>query len=147
METNNHNNQQYELVGELISIFERGTRWYAYYRVDGKPVRQSLKTGSKKQARSKALAIERDLVDGEVRRPARASLIKDVIEEYIAHLRANGRSEKTVGKYEFAFKLVLELAERRGLRRISQIDLALIDAFRAERNTCRVKPKKEKNDG
>jgi hypothetical protein len=140
------NNQPYELVGEHVSIFQRGRRWYAHFRQDGKPIRQSLKTVSKKQARAKALLLERDLVSGEVRRPTRAPLIADVINEYVAHLRAQGRAELTIRKYIFGFKLIQELAARRGISRIDQINLAFVDAFRLERTTHRVKRKKKEND-
>jgi hypothetical protein len=64
--------QPYELVGEFVSLFQRGRRWYAYYRGPDGPVRQSLRTSSKKEARRKAMAIERGLVSGELRRPSRA---------------------------------------------------------------------------
>lgn len=102
MENMRNNIQQYEQVGELVSIFQRGSRWYAHYRLGGKPIRQSLKTTSKKQARMKATAVERDLINGELRRPTRAPLITEVIDEYISHLRAQRRSEKTIRKYQFA---------------------------------------------
>lgn len=143
---NNKPNQQYEIVGELVSIFQRGRRWYAHYRLGGKPIRQSLKTTSKKEARRKALAIERDLINGEVRRPTRAPAIKDVIKEYISHLRAQRRSSKTITKYEFCFKLLLELAAKRRITRIDQIDLAFVDAYKLERITHRAKPKKKDNN-
>jgi hypothetical protein len=143
MESKEDSDLGYELVGEHVSIFQRGRHWYAYYRLDGKPVRQSLKTMSKKQARTKALGIEREIDNGEARRPGRAPLIKDVIDEYIPHLQAMGRSEKTITKYQFTFKLMLELAAKRGISRINQIDLAFVDAFKLERTTHRVKPKKK----
>jgi hypothetical protein len=143
---NQRPNQQYEIVGELVSIFQRGRRWYAHYRLDGKPVRQSLKTSSKKEARRKALALERDLINGEVRRPTRAPSITDVINEYVSHLRAQRRSQKTITKYEFCFKLLLELAAKRRITRIDQIDLAFVDTYRLERTTHRAKPKKKDND-
>jgi hypothetical protein len=142
---NNKPKQQYEIVGELVSIFQRGRRWYAHYRLDGKPVRQSLKTSSKKEGRRKALAVERDLIHGELRRPTRAPLIKDVIKEYLSHLRAQRRAPKTITKYEFCFKLMLELAAKRGIARIDQIDLAFVDAYKLERTTHRAKPKKKDN--
>ncbi len=137
----NESKTQYERVGEHVAIFRRGGTWHAYYRLDGRPVRQSLKTISKKEARRKALAIERDLVNGELHRPVRAPLIENVVEEYISHLRASGRSEKTIAKYMFTFRLVLELAEKRGITRVDQLDLAFINAFRLERNTHRENPK------
>lgn len=131
----------YEQVGELTSIFERGGKWQLYYRHNGRPIRQALNTTSKKEARRKAFAVERDLVNGEQRRAGKPPLISDVIVEYISHLRAQGRAKKTIRKYEFAFKLALELAERRGISRIDQIDLAFIDAFRLAREVHRAKPK------
>jgi hypothetical protein len=143
MENMHNNNHQYELVGELVSIFQRGLRWYVHYRLDGKPIRQSLKTTSKKQARTKALAVERDLINGERRRPTRAPIIRDVIKDYLSHLRAQRRSPKTIDKYEFCFKLMLELAAKRRITRIDQIDLAFIDAYKLERITHRAKPKKK----
>src|SRR3954469_6567008 len=118
---NKDNLQPYELVGERVAIFQRGRRWYTHYRLNGKPIRQSLKTTSKKQARLLALAIERDLLGGDFQRPTKAPLIGDVIEAYIAHLRGMRRSKKTVGKYQFAFRLLLELAAKRNIRRINQI--------------------------
>lgn len=112
-----------------------------HYRQDGKPVRHSLATGSKKQARVKALAIERDLIQGERRCPARAPpLIGDVISEYLSHLRAQGRAETTIKKYAFGCKLIQDLAARRGISRINQLDLAFVDAFRLARAIHRVKP-------
>jgi hypothetical protein len=142
METNNNNDPAYEPVGEYVSIFQRGSRWYAYYRLNRKPVRQSLKTTSKKQARAKAAAIERDIINGEVNRPVRAPQIKDVIADYIAHLRAKPCAESTITKYQHALKLVVELAEKRGISRIDQINLAFVDAFRLDRVTHRYKRKR-----
>ena len=81
----------------------------------------------------RALAIERDLVNGQLVRPAQAPLIEDVISDYIPHLQALGRSPKTITKYQYCFKLALQLAAKRGVKRINQIDLAFIDAFRGER--------------
>jgi hypothetical protein len=141
------NTEPYERVGEYLSIFMRGNRWYAHYRLDGKPVRQSLKTKNKKQARIKALAIERELVNDDLRRPQRAPFIKDVIDEYLSHLEAQRRSKSTIKKYRFALRLALELATKRGISRINQIDLAFIDAFRLERTTHRVKPTRVFNNG
>ena len=58
-----------------------------------------------------------------------APVIKDVIKEYLSHLRTQRRSPKTITKYEFCFKLMLELAARRRIIRIDQIGLAFVDAF------------------
>ena len=130
---NRKETKRYEQVGEVVSIFERGGRWYVHFRYNGKPHRQSLRTANKKEARRKALAIERDLVDGRSVRPVRAPKFEDVIEKYISHLTAVGRSAKTIKKYQYCFRLVLELAAERRIERVDQLDLAFVDAFRRKR--------------
>jgi hypothetical protein len=126
-------NQRYERVGEHVSIFQRGRHWFVYFRRSGKPQRQSLHTASKKESRRKALAVERDLVTGGSVRLMKAPKIEEVIEEYISHLRALGRSPKTIAKYLYGFKLVLNLAHELGIDRIDQVNLAFIDKFRNTR--------------
>jgi hypothetical protein len=134
---NKKGRERYEQVGELVSIFQRGGRWYVHCRVDGKPRRRSRGTTSKKQAQRKARAIERDLLDGRSVRPVRAPKIEDVVEQYIAHLRAAGRSMKTIKKYQHCFRLVLELAAELKIERIDQLDLAFVDIFRNRRMRCK----------
>jgi hypothetical protein len=130
---NTNGTDKYESVGEFVSIFQRAGVWHVYYRDAGKARRRSLHTRSKKEARRRALAIERDLVNGQVVRPAQAPLLEKVISDYISHLEALGRSPRTITKYQYCFKLVQQLAAKRGVKQINQIDFAFIDAFRAER--------------
>jgi hypothetical protein len=122
-----------EQVGERVCIYERLSVWYVYYRHEGKVHRRSLKTRSKKEAKRQALAIERDLVTGQLPQPAKPPLIKDVIQMYLDHLRALGRSRKTLTKYEHCFQLVLQLADEMGATRINQLDLRFVDVFRRRR--------------
>ena len=143
--------ESYEKVGEIVSIFVRNKRWYANYQCDGEQVRRSLKTTSKKEARRKALLIERELLAGEHKRQRRSALIREVIDQYTAHLRSEGRAEKTVRKYEFCYDLLLDIAERRNVTRISQLDIRVVDQYRAERkagseNRRPAKPKTIHND-
>jgi hypothetical protein len=133
MTINKKQNERYELIGEFVSIFQRGETWYVHYRDEGKPRRLSLKTTKKKQAHLKALAIERDLIDGRSVRPARAPKIVDVIEQYICHLHAVGRSKKTIEKYRHCFRIVLDLAAELRIDRLDQLDLDFIDTFRHQR--------------
>src|SRR5262245_46222544 len=61
MANDENQNNEYEQVGEFVRIFQRGDKWYANFQVAGQQKRQSLKTTSKKEARRRALRIERDL--------------------------------------------------------------------------------------
>jgi hypothetical protein len=120
-------------VGERVCIYERRSVWYVYYRHEGRVYRRSLRTSSKKEARQRALAIERDLVTGQLAQPAKPPLIKEVVQTYLDHLRALGRSRKTLAKYEHCFLLVLQLADELGVTRINQLDLRFVDVFRRRR--------------
>lgn len=128
-----NNRNKYEKVGELVSIYLRGRTWWVHYTWDEKQERHSLKTRSKKEARRKALAEERNLLDGRIGHRKAVPTIAEVKESYIAHLKSKGRAKRTIDKYEHCFKLLLELADRRGVHRISDVNLALLDAFEAER--------------
>jgi site-specific recombinase XerD len=134
-ETKHANNQDDSnvKVGEFVSIFNRNGKWYVNYQHDGRQVRRSLKTRSKKEARRRALMIEKEILAGEHKHAKRAPLIKHVIEQYLDHLRSEGRAEKTIGKYKFGLDLLVEIAERRHAKRLSQLNLAIVDQFRAER--------------
>jgi integrase len=124
---------EYEKIGEFVSIFPRKKIWYVNYQHGGQQVRKSLKTKSKKEARRRALIIEKELLAGEHKHQRRAPQIRDVIDQYLDHLAAEGRDPKTVNKYRFCFDLLLEIAERRRCTRISQLDVGIVDQYRAER--------------
>ncbi|MEW4451355.1 tyrosine-type recombinase/integrase [Bremerella sp. JC817] len=49
------------------------------------------------------------------------------------HLRAKGRASRTLDKYQFCFDLLEKIAKDRGVKKVSDVDLNLIDAFRADR--------------
>ena len=124
---------QFEKVGEFVAIYCRGEVWCINYQHGGHQVRRSLKTKSKKEARRKALIIEKEILAGDHKQQKRAPLISAVVTEYLDHLTAEGRAVKTVGKYRYCFDLLQEVAERRHLTRVSQIDIALVDQYRAAR--------------
>jgi len=145
------NEQPYEKVGEFVSIFKRREVWYVNYQHGASQIRRSLKTKSKKEARRRALIIEKEILAGEHKHQRRSPAVQDVVDQYIAHLRAEGRSQKTICKYQFCFTLLLEITERRRIKRISQFDVNLIDQYRAERakggpSRKAAKPKTVHND-
>jgi integrase len=123
----------YELIGGHVRIFERDGNWHANFQHEGRQVRRSLKTTSKKEARRKAIQIEAKLANNEFAIQTRAPSVAHVIEKYRDYLQTEGRSPKTMAKYEYAFKLFLDLAERRKVRSILGVNQAFVDAFRAER--------------
>jgi integrase len=142
---------QFEKVGEFVAIYYREKSWYINYQHAGRQVRRSLKTPNKKVARRKALIIEKELLAGDHKQVKRAPLITAVVAEYLEHLTAEGRTPKTVNKYRFCYNLLQEIAESRHLTRISQIDVALVDRYRAERTAGAesrkpAKPKTVHND-
>lgn len=124
---------RYEPVGDLVSIFRRGDRWYANFQQDGRQQRRSLNTTSKKEARRRAIQLEADLVSGKYAAATKAPSLAKVIDEYRDYLEGRRRAAKTMTKYEHGFKLFLDLAERRDAKSILQVDLAFADAFRRER--------------
>jgi len=124
---------RYEKVGEIVSIYPRNGIWQVNYQHAGKQLRKSLKTKSKKESRRRALIIEKEILAGEHKHLRRAPLIKAVVEQYIEHLQGEERSAKTIGKYNFCFSLLLELTDRRKATRISQLNISIVDLFRAER--------------
>lgn len=123
----------YELIGEHVRIFERDGRWHANFQHQGRQVRQSLKTSSKKEARRKAIQIEAKLANNEFTIQTRAPSVAQVIDKYRQYLQTEGRAIKTMAKYEFAFKLFIDLAERRKVRSVLGVNQVFVDAFRAER--------------
>ena len=129
------NGKPYEKVGEIVSIFQRKGQWSANYQHGGRQVRKSLQTTSKKQARQKALAIERDILSGALTTHMRAPLISVTAVEYVESKRAEGLAPKTLKKYEHAIDLLKQLAEELGTKRVSQITPAVMDKFRARRTT------------
>lgn len=131
--SNSEMRNQYEKVGELVSIYLRGKSWWVHFVWDGKQTRRSLKTRSKKEARRKALAEERDLFDGRSSQRGRSPAIREAVEQYLDHLTPLDRSPKTIAKYRFVFDVMIEVANGLGKTKVSEIDLNLIDAFRAER--------------
>ncbi|REJ95258.1 MAG: hypothetical protein DWQ35_01380 [Planctomycetota bacterium] len=133
--------KQYELVGETVRIFRREGKWYANYQWDGRQHRKSLQTRSKKEARRKAIEIEADLLRGDHQSAAKAPSIESLVSDYLAYLRTEGRSKKTLAKYENVLDRVLDLARRMHRRNVLGINLAFVDKYRQERSDAGRAPK------
>lgn len=139
--TDSDDNNEYEKVGEYVAIYRRGDKWYVNFQHDGKQHRQSLRTTSMKEARRRALRVERQLVNGDFKAPKKAPTIDTVVALYLTHLEAENRASKTLTKYKKVFERVIDLASRLHRRNILGIDLAFMDIFRQDRAAAECSPK------
>ena len=131
------NKRVFELVGEIVSIFQRGTTWHANFQFDGKQHRQALKTTSKKEARRRAIQLEAEILQGRYQHRPAPPAVTTVVQDYVNFLKTERRAAKTLSKYERIFDRVLELAERRQVRTIDGVSLKFVDAYRSERSQGR----------
>lgn len=119
-----------ERIGEVVSIFQRGTRWHANFQHEGKQQRKSLDTSSKKEARRRALLLEAEIINHRYQPDQRPLEVEAAVKPYLDFLRAEGRAARTLGKYARVFERVVELAQKLKRSSLLGIDLAFIDAYR-----------------
>ena len=129
-----------EKIGAFVSIIKRGSIWYANFQLDGKQRRVSLKTPNKKHARDMAIKIDADLQRGLYEQPVKAPAVASVIDAYLTSLRSDGKAKKTLQKVDLVTKRVLKLADKRKARSLLEIDLAFLDAYKAERANAKRGP-------
>lgn len=134
----------YEKIGDVVSIYQRNGRWYANFQFEGKQRRQSLKTTSKKEARRRAIRLEAEILEGRYAKQRKAPAIEQVTAAYVRHLRTEAKAAKTLQKVELVQRRVLDLAARRKAKSILGVDLAFIDAYRAEAVARKPKPAEPK---
>jgi len=124
---------QFEQVGEVVRIFQRGSTWYANYQHNGRQYRRSLRTRSKKEARRKGLLLEAELLKGEHQQECKPAPIESLIQQYLQYLRTEERAPRTLAKYTKVFERVQTLAVRLKRRTALGIDLSFVDAYRRAR--------------
>src|SRR5262245_8866078 len=107
---------RFELVGDIVSIFPRGGRWYANFQQGGKQHRKALGTRSKKEARRRAIQLEAEILQGRYQRALPPPALAAAIAEYQKFLRTEGRAKKTLAKYAKIFERLQDLAGRRRVR-------------------------------
>lgn len=136
-------NTNNERVGEVASIFNRNGVWYINMQFRGKQIRKSLKTSNKKEARARALALERELLKGETVKTVESepALITDAIEALIQSCKTEELRPKTISKYRQVLKGVADFAESRDLYKLEQLDMRFVDAYRQYRKQDGAKPK------
>lgn len=130
-----------ERVGEHVTLYRRGRRWWCYYQLDGWQRRESLKTSNKKEARRAALLIDADLIRNIHEVQPEPVTLNEVIQELLAHTEQEGRAPKTLTAYRHVFRTLLEFARERRISKVHQINLRFIDFFRKQRRTAGKAPK------
>jgi integrase len=117
-------------VGDIVSIFKRGSIWYANYQIEGKQSRPSLKTKIKKDALRKATELENQLQAGNLPRKQIKIPLVQLKQEYLAKLESQDRAKSTISHNNTALNDFLKFAATKKVHLISQVDLSLIDDFR-----------------
>lgn len=97
--------QEFLPAGERISIFLRGHTWYCNYQNNGRQIRRSLGTKSKKEAILRAQRIEADLNRGAVPDQIRIAAIGEVCDAFLRSAEVEGRATKTLTKYRHPDKV------------------------------------------
>jgi site-specific recombinase XerD len=122
-----------ERVGEIVSIFQRGQVWWANFQHGGRQHRRTLKTRSKKEARQRALRLEAELVNGQLRPNPKPSTVDVAIDEYLQHLRTERRAAKTLTKYTGVLGRLRGLLHERRAASLLDLDIRAVDAYRRAR--------------
>lgn len=132
-----------EKVGVHTSIYLRNGVWYLNAQIRGKQKRISLKTTNKKKARSKALDLERQLLEGDTKKTVSSELVSiaDGIEALIQSCEAENLRPKTIAKYKQVLKDVNDFAESQDIYYLDQLDFRFVDAYRKFRKQQGAKPK------
>ncbi|MFO0812011.1 MAG: site-specific integrase [Gemmatales bacterium] len=133
-------NRDSERIGELVSIFQRGRKWYANYQLDGRQQRDSMKTTNKKEARARAMKIEVQLNEGTFQAKQTVKSIAEGQKLYLDQLRVNGRARKTLGKYQLVMDRVANLANLQKCTKLSQVNLLFVDQYRIARSKAKKPP-------
>ena len=120
-------------LGERVTGYRRDRWWWAEFYVGGRQKRQSLKTKSKKEARRRAVQLEAELLDGRYRQARPPKTVAQVIELYKEHLRTEERAASTLKRYDPELDRWQEFLRDNGVVRISDLDLAVVEKYRAMR--------------
>jgi integrase len=128
-------------VGDRVCIYARGKKgiYVADFWDGTKHSRQSLKTSNKKEAVKRATGLAAQLDDGTFRRPATATAtsVRQSIDDYIAHLSAEGRARKTTVKYTGILNAFAAFLAGHRVTKLSQFATRHFDLYRVERAKVR----------
>jgi len=124
---------KFVMVGEIVSIFQRGNAWYANYQVENRQYRTSLHTASLKEARRQAFILEADIHAGRFKVRGAVATVDEAVRLYKQSLRIEKRAAKTIVKYDAVLDQMLRLANRLKIATMDRLNLAFMDRYRAMR--------------
>ena len=130
-----------ERVGEHVTLYRRGPRWWCYYQLDGQQRRVSLNTTNVKEARRAALLIDADLIRGVHEAQPEPASISEVVEMLLSYMEQENRAPKTLAAYRHVYRTFLEFIRARNKSKVHQINLRLIDEYREARRATGKAPK------
>jgi integrase len=139
------------LVGDRVAIYARGKRglYQADFHYRGQHRRRSLKTTNKKiavqRAMKLAVEIQERTVDHDERVPAAVTRTSKTLEAareaYVNYKKSSGNQPKSYGKDNGTLKNFNAFAADKGVVRVDQVTLTLIDGFREHRSQQLVRGK------
>ena len=132
---------KFEKLNDFVGIFQREGKWHANIQWQGRQIRRSLKTASKKQAQLNALALGRTLMDEKAPLRQQRAAIAEVVEAFLEWKQTEGLAKRSLAKYEFALKTAIALASSLKLKHIHQVDPRFMDRFRSDRKKMNSSPK------
>jgi len=131
---NNPDNERFA-VGHRIVICRRGKKkiWVAEFSDNGAHRRKTLGTQNKKIAISRATQLAARLEAGEFAAAPPAITIEEAGRAYIAYQKTEGRARRTITRYSGELRVFEQFAADNSVRRMSQVAVSLLDAYRALR--------------
>ena len=98
--------------------------------VAGRDIRKSLDIADWEKAQD--IVREMEATEGEARVTSEPLSIQLASEKFLTDVRARQLCDGTIYKYRLLFKQIGDFATGRGLRYLKELDLPMLDEFRAE---------------
>jgi integrase len=126
-------------IGDFVTIYARGKKcvWTAEYWHNGRHCRKSLKTRNVRIAQQRAVQLDNQLQQG--LNPIAESIRKGVsiqqaCDDFLAYQTTERRRRRSITKYKGVFNSFSAFAHSQRSVDINDVDLSLIDRFRAFRH-------------
>jgi integrase len=132
-------NEDRDMIGNRVRIYPRGIKgiYCADFWQDGRHCRVSLKTGIRKVAVERALALANSLQEGTYQSRGPEVTMAAARDSFLAFVKMEGRALSTRNRYADELRKFLDFCEAQGVKRLSKVTPLLMDAYRAERKkTC-----------
>jgi site-specific recombinase XerD len=119
--------------------------WHASVMRDGERLRRSMQTPDREEAETRAAEFCGQVSGGVVNWTPSLTL-DHAVTSYLDYLIAERRAPKTIAKYRTALNEFKKIATSRKVRLVTEIDLRVLDAYRAKRSSEGVAEKTLLND-